>query len=286
MNKINNNSTPRCAHGMQLGTCSICSNTATPISATNTTNNTGKISNDSPAVTAISSKAKITQTTFSATLSTKITGSTCPHGASLSSCPICKGSGGGGGGGLHTRNKPGEMTYSEGYAIWMQIKAARNRVLSNILHFAQKEKAEATQKQINENVLQKTPMLKILANNINGVLAKIKISPAIPQEKNSTINNLANLANLTNLVKTNFMQVIHQISSQILSVINRAGEIIADKIRKINDFFENNAKKFKELLRKTKEFFEFTAVKKAIGRVKNYISSIFKRKRNKKRNKK
>lgn len=173
---------------------------------------------------------------------------TCPHGLPPGACPICSGSGGGGGVRQNNRtSKPGEMTWSQCFAMGILMKQAQARVEAKInspLYNAML--AEQMQRNINsyiKNVQQTVNMLQNLlpaplANTLQA-LNKSVITPLlntlakIPQLMQSIQNGLANIRNT-------IMQAAEKLASFF-------GELKNFVKKKVSDFLKQTTKKLFKL---------------------------------------
>ncbi|MEM0951658.1 MAG: hypothetical protein AAGI66_05885 [Cyanobacteria bacterium P01_H01_bin.74] len=128
--RVNSSLNNTCPHGASFSSCSICASGNKPqgVQAPNTAAAT--LGTSIAATTPGFGRAAAVP---SAQLSSTKGGS-CPHGATASSCPLCKG----GGGGLQDQKQEKKsipsyyMTWGEAYAVWKSIQNAMTRYKDKI----------------------------------------------------------------------------------------------------------------------------------------------------------
>ena len=172
-------------------------------------------------------------------MSTQITGNvrtgTCPHGLPPGACPICNGMGGGGG----TRtveHKPGELTWSQCYAIGQMMKAqklAKEEAQAEALAQAQKSMAIATAQfaaQMRELLIKFLPApvsdaIMSVSNNV--IMPAVRFVQNVFNSVQTTLNNLANA------VKEKFAEITDKLTALLGEFKAAVEKKVSDKLREL-----------------------------------------------------
>lgn len=172
---------------------------------------------------------------------------TCPHGLPPGACPICNGMGGG----VSATKKsdvprnPGEMSYSECYAIGQMLKA-------------QKLSQELNQKRL--QIASFTQNMNNLILKVQDVLATIKA--ALPQPISNLFDKTVNkiIIPLLNMIKNmpqmikDIQNFVKDIKNQIISVMEKLTAILGE----LKQFVDAKLKSaFKKLKKKIFSFLLF-----------------------------
>lgn len=169
---------------------------------------------------------------------------TCPHGLPMGACPICNGMGGGGSSKpAENVRKPGEMTWSQCFAMGQMMKQAEARADARIqspLHNALL--AEQLQKNINTYINNVQQSLSVLQNSLPTPLAN-----AVNALNQAIITPLLNvLAQIPKLVQAlqnglqNIRNVLAHVSEKLTAFF---GEMKNFVNKKISDFVKSATKK-------------------------------------------
>ena len=145
-------------------------------------------------------------------MSTQISGSvrtgTCPHGLPPGACPVCSGAGGGGASRV-TEHKPGELTWSQCYAIGQMMKAQK----------LAKEEAQT------EALLQAQKTLISVTNNI--IMPAIRFVQTVFSGLNTTVSNLINT------VKEKIAEITDKLTAVFGELKAAVEKKISDKLREL-----------------------------------------------------
>lgn len=172
-------------------------------------------------------------------MSTQITGNvragTCPHGLPPGACPICSGMGGGGGSRTVER-KPGELTWSQCFAIGQMMKArelAKEEAQAEALAQAQKSMAVATA-QFAAQMLDL--MIKFLPAPVTNALSTVHnnvIMPAVRFIQNTLAAIQTTLNNAFNAVKEKAAEIADKLTAMFGELKAAVEKKISDKLREL-----------------------------------------------------
>ncbi|MEI7474434.1 MAG: hypothetical protein WCK67_06600 [bacterium] len=167
----------------------------------------------------------------------KISSSECPHGMPFGSCPAC--SGGGGGGGVA---KKGQMSWNEGYGIWMSILSTRKNAEMRKEFFNQSLLADQT-----KNKLEISNTAKYLAA-ANSVLQSIK---SFMQPLNNIKNAVASTMKEIQTIVTNLLskasQVITDTQAKLTSALNAISAFLGEQQKILKEFLTKGLEVIKKL---------------------------------------
>lgn len=227
--------------------------------------------------------------------STKIKPGSCPHGLPAGACPICSGMGGGGGSiRREDKQKTGEMTYDECFAIWQQMKAEQ---------LAKSQKSSAIQAQFNISFAGKTPLVALSAKladfsaKISDFATKLSQNHPILAKPLSfvaknilipTLNVIKNITNIAHKAADFVSKKLADISDKLTAVF---GEIKNSSLKKMSDKFNDFKKKLGKFFfvsepEKLNDNENKLETEKRIFDVKNLFQKIQKKFKNKKENEK
>lgn len=156
---------------------------------------------------------------------TKVASNTCPHGMPFGSCPVCSGGGGG------SSVKKNQMSWNEGYGIWMSILAARKNTQLRKEFFQQSLMTDQAKHQLE------------LAN----IFKFITAASAIQQF-------FSNLSKPINNLKQNIIKTINTINTIFSNVLNKINHILKDTTAKLQGVFNAISAFFGEQQKILKEF--------------------------------
>ena len=172
-------------------------------------------------------------------MSTQITGNvragTCPHGLPPGACPICSGMGGGGGSRTVER-KPGELTWSQCFAIGQMMKArelAKEEALAESLAQAQKNMAVATAQFAAQ---MRDLMIKFLPAPVTNALSTVRnnvIMPAVRFIQNTVAAIQTTLNNAFNAVKEKAAEIADKLTAMFGELKAAVEKKISDKLREL-----------------------------------------------------
>ncbi len=166
---------------------------------------------------------------------------TCPHGASLGSCPICNGMAGGNS--TTKRNTPrnvGEMTYNQCLAIGAMLKNQK----------AALKRAEQAQQNYAQSVHQFNKTLENMHNRVvefSNIISKSMpaiISTPVNFVLNNVVVRVLNIAINTNITINNVIQKFADITDKLAAVF---GEFKAAVSKNISNLITNIKKRFKSM---------------------------------------
>ena len=173
-------------------------------------------------------------------MSTQITGNvrtgTCPHGLPPGACPICNGMGGGGGSSRVNEHKPGELTWSQCYAIGQMMKAqklAKEEAQAEALAQAQKSMVIATAQFAQQ---MRELMMKFLPAPVSNAVisaANNVIMPAIRFVQNLFNSLQTTLNNVLNTVKEKFVEITDKLTAMLGEMKAAVEKKISDKLREL-----------------------------------------------------
>ncbi len=179
---------------------------------------------------------------------------TCPHGAPMGACPLCRGMGGGGGNvDRHdTRRRAGEMTWNECFAQSLILNQMKQRQLQE----AQQNQAQLAFQ--NNAVAQMAGRFAAFVGNVVSNIAskaleamnKTLIQPALNSIRNLVNVIRENLQNLTQQVK----QVLNDIKQKIIDISDKLAAIFGEMK---NALEKSVADRFKQLTKKVLSLFAF-----------------------------
>ncbi len=172
-------------------------------------------------------------------MSTQITGNvragTCPHGLPPGACPICSGMGGGGGSRTVER-KPGELTWSQCFAIGQMMKArelAKEEAQAEALAQAQKSMAVATAQFAAQ---MRDLMIKFLPAPVTNALSTVRnnvIMPAVRFIQNTVAAIQTTLNNAFNAVKEKAAEIADKLTAMFGELKAAVEKKISDKLREL-----------------------------------------------------
>ena len=172
-------------------------------------------------------------------MSTQITGNvragTCPHGLPPGACPICSGMGGGGGSRTVER-KPGELTWSQCFAIGQMMKArelAKEEAQAEALAQAQKSMAVATAQFAAQ---MRDLMIKFLPAPVTNALSTVRnnvIMPAVRFIQNTLAAIQTTLNNAFNAVKEKAAEIADKLTAMFGELKAAVEKKISDKLREL-----------------------------------------------------
>ena len=172
-------------------------------------------------------------------MSTQITGNvragTCPHGLPPGACPICSGMGGGGGSRTVER-KPGELTWSQCFAIGQMMKArelAKEEALAESLAQAQKNMAVATAQFAAQ---MRDLMIKFLPAPVTNALSTVRnnvIMPAVRFIQNTVAAIQTTLNNAFNAIKEKAAEIADKLTAMFGELKAAVEKKISDKLREL-----------------------------------------------------
>lgn len=173
-------------------------------------------------------------------MSTQITGNvrtgTCPHGLPPGACPICNGMGGGGGSSRVNEHKPGELTWSQCYAIGQMMKAqklAKEEAQAEALAQAQKSMVIATAQFAQQ---MRELMMKFLPAPVSNAVisaANNVIMPAVRFVQNIFNSLQTTLNNVLNIVKEKFAEITDKLTAMLGEMKAAVEKKISDKLREL-----------------------------------------------------
>lgn len=172
-------------------------------------------------------------------MSTQITGNvragTCPHGLPPGACPICSGMGGGGGSRTVER-KPGELTWSQCFAIGQMMKArelAKEEAQAEALAQAQKSMAVATAQFAAQ---MRDLMIKFLPAPVSNALSTVRnnvIMPAVRFIQNTVAAIQTTLNNAFNAIKEKAAEIADKLTAMFGELKAAVEKKISDKLREL-----------------------------------------------------
>lgn len=172
-------------------------------------------------------------------MSTQITGNvragTCPHGLPPGACPICSGMGGGGGSRTVER-KPGELTWSQCFAIGQMMKArelAKEEAQAEALAQAQKSMAVATAQFAAQ---MRDLMIKFLPAPVTNALSTVRnnvIMPAVRFIQNTVAAIQTTLNNAFNVIKEKAAEIADKLTAMFGELKAAVEKKISDKLREL-----------------------------------------------------
>ena len=172
-------------------------------------------------------------------MSTQITGNvragTCPHGLPPGACPICSGMGGGGGSRTVER-KPGELTWSQCFAIGQMMKArelAKEEAQAEALAQAQKSMAVATAQFAAQ---MRDLMIKFLPAPVTNALSTVRnnvIMPAVRFIQNTLAAIQTTLNNAFNAIKEKAAEIADKLTAMFGELKAAVEKKISDKLREL-----------------------------------------------------
>lgn len=172
-------------------------------------------------------------------MSTQITGNvragTCPHGLPPGACPICSGMGGGGGSRTVER-KPGELTWSQCFAIGQMMKArelAKEEAQAEALAQAQKSMAVATAQFAAQ---MRDLMIKFLPAPVTNALSTVRnnvIMPAVRFIQNTVAAIQTTLNNAFNAIKEKAAEIADKLTAMFGELKAAVEKKISDKLREL-----------------------------------------------------
>lgn len=172
-------------------------------------------------------------------MSTQITGNvragTCPHGLPPGACPICSGMGGGGGSRTVER-KPGELTWSQCFAIGQMMKArelAKEEAQAEALAQAQKNMAVATAQFAAQ---MRDLMIKFLPAPVTNALSTVRnnvIMPAVRFIQNTVAAIQTTLNNAFNAIKEKAAEIADKLTAMFGELKAAVEKKISDKLREL-----------------------------------------------------
>lgn len=172
-------------------------------------------------------------------MSTQITGNvragTCPHGLPPGACPICSGMGCGGGSRTVER-KPGELTWSQCFAIGQMMKArelAKEEAQAEALAQAQKSMAVATAQFAAQ---MRDLMIKFLPAPVTNALSAVHnnvIMPAVRFIQNTVAAIQTTLNNAFNAVKEKAAEIADKLTAMFGELKAAVEKKISDKLREL-----------------------------------------------------
>lgn len=172
-------------------------------------------------------------------MSTQISGSvrtgTCPHGLPPGACPVCSGAGGGGASRV-TEHKPGELTWSQCYAIGQMMKAqklAKEEAQTEALLQAQKTMMKAAA-QFAEQM--RDLMIKFLPTPVSNTLISVTnniIMPAIRFVQIVFSGLHTSLSNMLNSVKEKIAEITDKLTAVFGELKAAVEKKISDKLREL-----------------------------------------------------
>ena len=172
-------------------------------------------------------------------MSTQITGNvragTCPHGLPPGACPICSGMGGGGGSRTVER-KPGELTWSQCFAIGQMMKArelAKEEAQAEALAQAQKSMAVATAQFAAQ---MRDLMIKFLPAPVTNALSTVHnnvIMPAVRFIQNTVAAIQTTLNNAFNVIKEKAAEIADKLTAMFGELKAAVEKKISDKLREL-----------------------------------------------------
>lgn len=159
----------------------------------------------------------------------------CPHGFPIGACPICSGMGSGVPRDKNKARKPGEMTYNECMAQWIQMQRAKDA----------KAKKEDGQKQL---LLDKLKQENKIYQRIAQVLNKIQ------NIFNNAAKNISQTFNkLPPVIKT-ILKPAAIIIRNIMKIISFTYNFVQNSLHAVANFINSVSEKLSSLLGETKNF--------------------------------
>ena len=210
-------------------------------------------------------------------MSTQISGSvrtgTCPHGLPPGACPVCSGAGGGGASRV-TEHKPGELTWSQCYAIGQMMKAqklAKEEAQTEALLQAQKTMMKAAA-QFAEQM--RDLMIKFLPAPVSNTLISVTnniIMPAIRFVQTVFSGLHTSLSNMLNSVKEKIAEITDKLTAVFGELKAAVEKKISDKLRELKKklfnlfgIVEADNEEEEKRVEEEKRLFELNTAKEAL----------------------
>lgn len=216
-------------------------------------------------------------------MSTQITGNvragTCPHGLPPGACPICSGMGGGGNSRTVER-KPGELTWSQCYAIGQMMKAqklAKQEAQTEAVLEAQKTMAQAALRfaaNVREMLMKLLPAP--VASTILSVSSRV-LMPVVRFVQNAFSAVQSALNNVMNALKEKLANISDKLAAVFGELKAAIDKKISDKLKelkkKVFNLFgisETENEEEEKRVEEEKRLFDLKNLKETIFNIKNF----------------
>jgi hypothetical protein len=171
--------------------------------------------------------------------SSKVASGTCPHGMAPGSCAICSGSGGGGGGGV---SKKGEMSWNEGYGVWMSILSSKKNIEQRKEFFNQSLLMDQT-----KNKLEILNTAKFFAS-VNSMMQSFKSAlQPLSNLKEAIASTIKELKTFTANVISKVSQFINDAQTKLTGVLNMISAFLGEQQKILKEFLNKGLENLKKL---------------------------------------